>query len=177
MDDFASVILTVIIVGAMIFNVVAQSRKARGKGARTPGHEEAWPAQEHPASEAAPHPVLRPVAPVFPDECQSLEEIPAEEYMPEQAMPKAVGTGHTGHTGHTQHTQHTEHTRHSGHSGFPLHQSINSAMDDGGNDEIAAHSLTNNEQETATAFQTEEFNLRQAIIYSEILKPKFGEHL
>ncbi|WP_290541146.1 hypothetical protein [Alistipes sp.] len=162
MDDFASVIWTVIIVGAMIFNVVAQSRKARGKGARTPGHEEAWPAQEHPASEAAPPPVLRPVAPVFPDECQSLEEIPAEEYMPEQAMPKAVGTGHTGHSGHT---------------GFLRHQSINSAMDDGGNDEIAAHSLTNNEQETATAFQAEEFNLRQAIIYSEILKPKFGEHL
>ena len=43
MDDFATVIWVVIIAGAMIFNVVSQSRKARGKGARTPGHEEAWP--------------------------------------------------------------------------------------------------------------------------------------
>ena len=81
MDDFATVIWVVIIAGAMIFNVVSQSRKARGKGARTPGHEEAWPSQAHPESEPDPMPAPRPapwpVAPVFPDECQSLEEIPA----------------------------------------------------------------------------------------------------
>ena len=118
MDDFATVIWVVIIAGAMIFNVVSQSRKARGKGARTPGHEEAWPSQAHPESEPDPMPAPRPapwpVAPVFPDECQSLEEIPA-------------------------------------------------------------HSLTNNAPDAATTSQTEEFNLRQAIIYSEILKPKFEE--
>ena len=43
MEDFASVIWAVIIVGAMIFNVVSQSRKARGKGARQTPHGEAWP--------------------------------------------------------------------------------------------------------------------------------------
>ena len=48
-------------------------------------------------------------------------------------------------------------------------------MDDSGNDEIAAHSLTNNAPDATTTSQTEEFNLRQAIIYSEILKPKFEE--
>ena len=53
MDDFTTVIWVVIIAGAMIFNVVSQSRKARGKGARTPGHEEAWPSQAHPESEPA----------------------------------------------------------------------------------------------------------------------------
>ena len=136
MDDFATVIWVVIIAGAMIFNVVSQSRKARGKGARTPGHEEAWP---------------WPVAPVFPDECQSLEEIPAEEYAPEHTTPKAAGRGHL------------------------RHQTVNRLMDDSGNDEIAAHSLTNNAPDAATTSQTEEFNLRQAIIYSEILKPKFEE--
>ena len=126
MDDFATVIWVVIIAGAMIFNVVSQSRKARGKGARTPGH-------------------------VFPDECQSLEEIPAEEYAPEHTTPKAAGRGHL------------------------RHQTVNRLMDDSGNDEIAAHSLTNNAPDAATTSQTEEFNLRQAIIYSEILKPKFEE--
>ena len=145
MDDFATVIWVVIIAGAMIFNVVSQSRKARGKGARTPGHEEAWPSQAHPESEPDPMPAPRPapwpVAPVFPDECQSLEEIPAEEYAPEHTTPKAAGR----------------------------------LMDDSGNDEIAAHSLTNNAPDAATTSQTEEFNLRQAIIYSEILKPKFEE--
>ena len=155
MDDFATVIWVVIIAGAMIFNVVSQSRKARGKGARTPGHEEAWPSQAHPESEPAPMPAPRPapwpVAPVFPDECQSLEEIPAEEYAPEHTTPKAAGRGHL------------------------RHQTVNRLRDDSGNDEIAAHSLTNNAPDAATTSQTEEFNLRQAIIYSEILKPKFEE--
>ncbi len=155
MDDFATVIWVVIIAGAMIFNVVSQSRKARGKGARTPGHEEAWPSQAHPESEPAPMPAPRPapwpVAPVFPDECQSLEEIPAEEYAPEHTTPKAAGRGHL------------------------RHQTVNRLMDDSGNDEIAAHSLTNNAPDAATTSQTEEFNLRQAIIYSEILKPKLEE--
>ena len=155
MDDFATVIWVVIIAGAMIFNVVSQSRKARGKGARTPGHEEAWPSQAHPESEPAPMPAPRPapwpVAPGFPDECQSREEIPAEEYAPEHTTPKAAGRGHL------------------------RHQTVNRLMDDSGNDEIAAHSLTNNAPDAATTSQTEEFNLRQAIIYSEILKPKFEE--
>ena len=155
MDDFATVIWVVIIAGAMIFNVVSQSRKARGKGARTPGHEEAWPSQAHPESEPAPMPAPRPapwpVAPVFPDECQSLKEIPAEDYAPEHTTPKAAGRGHL------------------------RHQTVNRLMDDSGNDEIAAHSLTNNAPDAATTSQTEEFNLRQAIIYSEILKPKFEE--
>ena len=155
MDDFATVIWVVIIAGAMIFNVVSHSRKARGQGARTPGHEEAWPSQAHPESEPAPMPAPRPapwpVAPVFPDECQSLEEIPAEEYAPEHTTPKAAGRGHL------------------------RHQTVNRLMDDSGNDEIAAHSLTNNAPDAATTSQTEEFNLRQAIIYSEILKPKFEE--
>jgi hypothetical protein len=155
MDDFATVIWVVIIAGAMIFNVVSQSRKARGKGARTPGHEEAWPSQAHPESEPDPMPAPRPApwpaAPVFPDECQSLEEIPAEEYAPEHTTPKAAGRGHL------------------------RHQTVNRLMDDSGNDEIAAHSLTNNAPDAATTSQTEEFNLRQAIIYSEILKPKFEE--
>lgn len=155
MDDFATVIWVVIIAGAMIFNVVSQSRKARGKGARTPGHEEAWPSQAHPESEPDPMPAPRPapwpVAPVFPDECQSLEEIPAEEYAPEHTTPKAAGRGHL------------------------RHQTVNRLMDDSENDEIAAHSLTNNAPDAATTSQTEEFNLRQAIIYSEILKPKFEE--
>lgn len=155
MDDFTTVIWVVIIAGAMIFNVVSQSRKARGKGARTPGHEEAWPSQAHPESKPDPMPAPRPapwpVAPVFPDECQSLEEIPAEEYAPEHTTPKAAGRGHL------------------------RHQTVNRLMDDSGNDEIAAHSLTNNAPDAATTSQTEEFNLRQAIIYSEILKPKFEE--
>ena len=82
MEDFASVIWIVIIVGAMIFNVVSQSRKARGKGGHAPQHGEAWPSSAAQTPESAPRPALRPelqpVTPAFPDECQSLEEIPAQ---------------------------------------------------------------------------------------------------
>ena len=151
MEDFATVIWVVIIAGAMVFNVVSQSRKARGKGAHAPGHEEAWPSQAHPAAEPAPRPAPQPVAPVFPDECQSLEEIPAEEYAPEYTTPKAAETGHL------------------------RHQTVNRLMVDSGNDEIAAHSLTNDVPDTAATSLTGEFDLRQAVIYSEILKPKFEE--
>ena len=144
MEDFATVIWVVIIAGEMVFNVVSQSRKARGTGAHAPGHEEAWPSQAHPAAEAAPRPAPQPVAPVFPDECQSLEEIPAAEYAPE-------------YTGHLR------------------HQTVIRLVNDAGNDEIAAHSLTNDVPDTAATSLTGEFDLRQAVIYSEILKPKFEE--
>ena len=87
----------------------------------------------------------------FPDECQSLEEIPAEEYAPEYTMPKAAETGHL------------------------RHQTVNRLVNDAGNDEIAAHSLTNDVPDTAATSLTGEFDLRQAVIYSEILKPKFEE--
>ena len=60
MEDFASVIWIVIIVGAMIFNVVSQSRKARGKGGHAPQHGEAWPSSVPQTPESAPRPALRP---------------------------------------------------------------------------------------------------------------------
>ena len=127
MEDFATVIWVVIIAGAMVFNVVSQSRKARGKGAHAPGHEEAWPSQAHPAAEPAPRPA------------------------PEYTTPKATETGHL------------------------RHQTVNRLVNDAGNDEIAAHSLTNDVPDTAATSLTGEFDLRQAVIYSEILKPKFEE--
>ena len=93
MEDFASVIWAVIIVGAMIFNVVSQSRKARGKGARQTPHGEAWPtsAPDMPMPSATPA-RPEPAAPVFEDECRSLKEIPAQEYEPEYTAPKTAET-------------------------------------------------------------------------------------
>ena len=44
MEDLSTIIWTVVIVGAMIFNSVAKARRARAKGEqRTPQHGEAWP--------------------------------------------------------------------------------------------------------------------------------------
>ena len=89
MEDFASVIWVIIIVGAMVFNVVSQSRKARGKGAKQIPHSE------------------------------------------------ALKTAHE-------------------------------------TDEIAAHAISDAPEESSSSIAGE-FNLRQAVIYSEILKPRFDE--
>ena len=151
MEDFASVIWVIIIVGAMVFNVVSQSRKARGKGAKQIPHSEAWPspAPDMPTPSTAPaHP--KPITTVFPDECQSLEEIPAQEYEPECAALK---------------TTETEALR---------HQTTDRLKTAHETDEIAAHAISDAPEESSSSI-VGEFNLRQAVIYSEILKPRFDE--
>lgn len=150
MEDFASVIWAVIIVGAMIFNVVSQSRKARGKGARQTPHGEAWPssAPDMPVPSATPA-RPEPATPVFEDECRSLEEIPAQEYEPEYTAPK---------------TAETKTSRASGRR---------TVQNCAGKGAIAAQAITDAPEEAAAI--AEEFDLRQAVIYSEILKPRFDE--
>ena len=151
MEDFASVIWVVIIIGAMVFNVVSQSRKARGKGAKQTPHGEAWPMSgpDMPMPSAAP---VRPepVTPAFPDECQSLEEIPAQEYEPEYTVPKATETRTL------------------------RHQTTDRLKTAPETDEIAAHAISDAPEEAAPSIAGE-FDLRQAVIYSEILKPRFDE--
>ncbi len=151
MEDFASVIWVIIIVGAMVFNVVSQSRKARGKGAKQIPHSEAWPspAPDMPTPSTAPA-RPKPITPVFPDECQSLEEIPAQEYEPEYAALK---------------TTETEALR---------HQTTDRLKTAHETDEIAAHAISDAPEESSSSIAGE-FNLRQAVIYSEILKPRFDE--
>ena len=150
MEDFASVIWAVIIVGAMIFNVVSQSRKARGKGARQTPHGEAWPtsAPDMPMPSATPA-RPEPAAPVFEDECRSLEEIPAQEYEPEYTAPKTAKTK------------------------APRHRTAERFRTAPEKDAIAAHAITDAPEEAAAI--AEEFDLRQAVIYSEILKHRFDE--
>ncbi|MFR6416028.1 MAG: hypothetical protein ACLUNS_10200 [Alistipes shahii] len=151
MEDFASVIWVIIIVGAMIFNVVSQSRKARGKGAKQIPPRARHGPRPHPDM---PTPSTAPVRPepitsVFPDECQSLEEIPAQEYEPEYAALK---------------TTETEALR---------HQTTDRLKTAHETDEIAAHAIDAPEESSSSI--AGEFNLRQAVIYSEILKPRFDE--
>lgn len=151
MEDFASVIWVIIIVGAMVFNVVSQSRKARGKGAKQIPHSEAWPSPRTRHADAFDSPGT-PGAYYnrFPDECQSLEEIPAQEYEPEYAALK---------------TTETEALR---------HQTTDRLKTAHETDEIAAHAISDAPEESSSSI-VGEFNLRQAVIYSEILKPRFDE--
>lgn len=157
MGDFASILWLLIIVGAMIFNVVSKSRKARGKdGNHAPHHGEAWPSvptSPDTDSEIPMRPLFQPVTPAFPDECQSLEEIPEQEYVPEFTVQKAADSGHF------------------------QHQTINRLKGAPETDEIAAHAVSDLSATESSTEIAEEFDLRRAVIYSEILKPKFDESL
>ena len=97
MKDFASVIWAVIIVGAMIFNVVSQSRKARGKGARQTPHGEAWPRRRPPTcrccrphrrARSRPHPFCRPR--------RSSKKFPLSEYVYKRRRQKRPKRGLPG---------------------------------------------------------------------------------
>lgn len=105
---------------------------------------------------------------VFPDECQSLEETPFEEYTPELIEPEmadfadlyrpesspeaeqsAVASGRSEETGRKR-------------IAHPEKPSQNRAE-------------SSEEKPDRVASPIEEFDLRRAVIYSEILKPKFEE--
>ncbi|MEF2791931.1 MAG: hypothetical protein U0N09_04195, partial [Alistipes dispar] len=124
--------------------------KARGKGARQTPHGEAWPtsAPDMPMPSATPA-RPEPAAPFFEDECRSLEEIPAQEYEPEYTAPKTAETR------------------------APRHRTAERFRTAPEKDAIAAHAITDAPEEAAAI--AEEFDLRQAVIYSEILKPRFDE--
>lgn len=158
MENYGPVLWILFIVGAMVINAVSLSRKTRGKGGKTLPYEEAWPPQAGPETpdmqEAPTRPVFQPVTPAFPDECQSLEEIPEQEYVPEFTVQKAADSGHFN------------------------HQTTNRLKGGTETEEIAAHELSDESASpTAGSDIAEEFDLRRAVIYSEILKPKFEEPL
>ena len=81
--------------------------------------------------------------------CRSLEEIPAQEYEPEYTAPKTAETK------------------------APRHRAAERFRTAPEKDAIAAHAITDAPEEAATI--AEEFDLRQAVIYSEILKSRFDE--
>ncbi|WP_418991262.1 hypothetical protein [Alistipes sp.] len=159
MEDYAPITWVLLIVASMVYSGVTKARKRAGKAAKHPsGHperEEAWPSSTFQTPESAPGHAMRseyqPVTPDFPGEYVTLEEIPAQEYTPEFTEPKTAASKHSRPQAANRFTQMVE------------------------TDEIAANSLTNDAHESAATALSEEFNLRQAIIYSEILKPKFEE--
>ena len=150
MENFSTVLWIVVIAAAMIFNVVSQSRKQAKKQARQAGDRhagsEAWPSWD-PA--AAPQPAPRQE--VQPAVASAATSTMAPSAGFEDAAP-AAGSGHTAHL--------------SGRGNAPK-------------DRLTAaehpHAAYDDAQEDVSAEIAEDFDLRRAVIYSEILKPKFDE--
>ncbi|WP_032135831.1 hypothetical protein [Alistipes onderdonkii] len=148
MENFSTVLWIVVIAAAMIFNVVSQSRKQAKKQARQAGDRHAG-SEAWPSWDpaAAPQPAPRKDAPVR----QEVQPAMASAAGFEDAAPEG-GSGHTAHL--------------SGRGNAPK-------------DRLTAaehpHAAYDDAQEDVSAEIAEDFDLRRAVIYSEILKPKFDE--
>lgn len=206
MEDLSTIIWTVVIVGAMIFNSVAKARRARAKGEqRTPQHDEAWPSipwnnagETDTAATKGPErsvisrePVTRgtattgkgvprsenetgagqtgqtgqtgqvampkkPVPADFPAEYRNPEGMARKAPETKRKEPRTAIPGVTGADSDAQRVA----ERHAG-------AKKNEAM--GGAGRISPA------EEPEAAEIAEEFDLRRAVIYSEILKPRFEE--
>lgn len=206
MEDLSTIIWTVVIVGAMIFNSVAKARRARAKGEqRTPQHGEAWPSipwnnagETDTAATKGPErsvisrePVTRgtattgkgvprsenetgagqtgqtgqtgqvampkqPVPADFPAEYRNPEGMARKAPETKRKEPRTAIPGVTGADSDAQRVA----ERHAG-------AKKNEAM--GGAGRISPA------EEPGAAEIAEEFDLRRAVIYSEILKPRFEE--
>lgn len=215
MEDLSTIIWTVVIVGAMIFNSVAKARRARAKGEqRTPQHGEAWPSipwEEERKVFRDPAPETQPEQREQRGQRgqrgqreqqgqQGLSGQSARSAQPEQAaypiqstrpVQPAGSTGpqpfaETGSRGASEglkalvssSEQHLEQlpdgsgTARKG--GKSAEIGAGRATRTGGSNGSADRLRENIAEESATEI-AEEFDLRRAVIYSEILKPKFEE--
>lgn len=215
MEDLSTIIWTVVIVGAMIFNSVAKARRARAKGEqRTPQHDEAWPSipwEEERKVFRDPAPETQPEQREQRGQRgqrgqreqqgqQGLSGQSARSAQPEQAaypiqstrpVQPAGSTGpqpfaETGSRGASEglkalvssSEQHLEQlpdgsgTARKG--GKSAEIGAGRATRTGGSNGSADRLRENIAEESATEI-AEEFDLRRAVIYSEILKPRFEE--
>lgn len=157
MENFSTVLWIVVIAAAMIFNVVSQSRKQAKKQARQAGDRhagsEAWPSWDPAAG--PPQPDSREDTPVRQEVQPAVAPRATPTMAPSAGFEDAAPAADFGHT-------------------VPL-----SGRGGAQKGRMAAaehpHAAYDDAQEDATAEITEDFDLRRAVIYSEILKPKFDE--
>lgn len=193
MEDFSTILWVVIIVGAMIFNSVSQARKARGKGAQTPPqHGEAWPSipwnEENDAPTAHESPVLQPVRePEQPQHTarkvsgQTIITSPASEtFTKEERIPEESSFEDVLPESDSSETIFwTE-------FGMPEPEAIREKLRNSSDAKNKQEKKTDSRQKVPEKKRSsndnpedaeliDEFDLRKAVIYSEILKPKFEE--
>lgn len=206
MEDLSTIIWTVVIVGAMIFNSVAKARRARAKGEqRTPQHGEAWPSipwnnagETDTAATKGPERSVISREPVTRGTATTGKGVPRSE--------NGTGAGQTGQTGQTgqvampkqpvpadfpaeyrnpegmarkaPETKRKEpRTAMPGVTGADSNARQVAERHAGAkkNEAMGGAGRISPAEEPGAAEIAEEFDLRRAVIYSEILKPRFEE--
>lgn len=161
MEDYAPILWVLLTVAAMVYSGVTKARKQTAKADKQPPKhfgDEAWPSIE-PETHQPEAERVEPFAPYTPftpetlytPEAQSLEEIPEQEYVPEFTVQKAAGS-----------------------SSLSRNTAVDRLQSAPAAGEIGSDSLADETPEGCDKELTEEFDLRRAVIYSEILKPKFN---
>lgn len=159
MEDYSTVIWVVVILAAMLFNATSQARKKAKKQA--PGSEkhtqhEAWPSWDTQSADEMRH----------PDSRETISESETGELRP--VMQQAVPT-----PGFEEVARKTADFKSSG------RHTVRKNVPEGHPHEEILHEehSTRDKHTTEEAITeiTEDFDLRKAVIYSEILKPKFNE--
>lgn len=206
MEDLSTIIWTVVIVGAMIFNSVAKARRARAKGEqRTPQHGEAWPSipwnnagETDTAATKGPERSVISREPVTRGTATTGKGVPRSE--------NETGAGQTGQTGQTGQVampkqpvpadfpaeyrnpegmarKAPETKRKEPRTAIPgvigadsnARQVAERHAGAKKNEAMGGAGRISPAEEPGAAEIAEEFDLRRAVIYSEILKPRFEE--
>lgn len=206
MEDLSTIIWTVVIVGAMIFNSVAKARRARAKGEqRTPQHDEAWPSipwnnagETDTAATKGPErsvisrePVTRGTATTGKGVPRSENETGAGQTgqtrqtgqvaMPKQPVPADFPAEYRNPEGMARKAPETK--RKEPRTAIPgvigadsnARQVAERHAGAKKNEAMGGAGRISPAEEPEAAEIAEEFDLRRAVIYSEILKPRFEE--
>lgn len=142
---------------------VAEGSPGRFSGSRESGRESA---RDFPRN-SRPETIQGSIFGEFPDECQSLEVIPDEEYLP------GLDTSETMISGRRLDSKGG--MAPSGKGGSKGPKTTRNDPSKPNNPSNGIRNRARNSEEESLAEIVEEFDLRRAVIYSEILKPKFEE--
>lgn len=156
MEDFGGIIWTVVVIGFAVYSMAAQQRKKAGKGARKPAHGEAWPVWE-----VEPEPRRRfdeTDAEILPetDESPQREEIAA----PVRENRQEMVAGQQAQV----------------YAGRLIEKSSEAESASRNRTARNTPSAPDASQQNDSDDPITDFDLRTAVIYSEILKPKFDEN-
>lgn len=191
MGDFGTILWVLVIIGFVASNYVSKAQKSRGKG--TPHTGEAWPSSEEEEEEprreesgipgipgipdifdTLPAPTAKPAAPRTPRHPQAdTGEAAGRERAPEGAASVPASRNRASEAGNSQ--QNAPQAISSGTSARRKNSAPETGDEAKAKADIAAALQAAGQQEAPDSPLGEEFDLRRAVIYSEILKPKFEE--
>lgn len=165
MEDFGGIIWMLIVIGFGIYGMTAQARKKKAEANQQHGHGEAWPSwlpeteEAEAAAKGSSHQQYSSMQPEFEDGTDAepvyIEQMQAEPAFDDETRYSEVGSETC--TGITP---------------GKIARTVESiAADTNRAQTTAPHRAVND----AEAPEEVEFDLRKAVIYSEILKPKFED--